>query len=75
MPRMRTVPEAFNELKERDPDTAITFNAFDRLVKTGQIPCVRIGIKRVVNMDIVERFFNSEFTNICSHTKTNFPSG
>ena len=49
--RLRTVPEAFRELKKEDPSTAFTMTALRRLVKTGKIPVVLIGNKRLVDLD------------------------
>lgn len=58
MPRMRTVPEAHKELLEKDPNTSFTLSALKRLVRTGKIPCICIGKKRLVNMDILENYLN-----------------
>ena len=54
VPRMRTVPEAFRELKAADPDTAYTLRALRADVKNGRIPCVPVGdggTKRLINLD------------------------
>lgn len=49
--RLRTIPEAYLELKQEDPNTAFTMTALRRLVKTGAIPVVIIGNKRLVDLD------------------------
>lgn len=49
--RLRTIPEAYRELKKEDPDTAFTQHALQRLAKTGVIPVVLIGNKRLVDLD------------------------
>ena len=51
VPRMRTVPEAFRELKRADPNTAYTLRAFRAAVNRGEIPVVCVGSKRLVNLD------------------------
>ena len=51
IPRMRTVPEAFRELKEADPNTAYTLRAFRAAVNRGEIPVVLVGNKRLVKLD------------------------
>ncbi len=51
IPRMRTVPEAFRELKAADPNTAYTLRAFRAAVNRGEIPVVLVGNKRLVNLD------------------------
>ena len=51
VPKMRTVPEAFRELKAADPNTAYTLRAFRAAVNRGEIPVVLVGNKRLVNLD------------------------
>jgi hypothetical protein len=51
VPKMRTVPEAFKELKAADPNTALTMRAFRAAVNRGEIPVVLIGNKRLINLD------------------------
>ncbi len=57
MLRMRTIAEAAAELRETDPHTAVTPYAIRQLVLNGQIPHVRIGKKRLINMDELEKYF------------------
>jgi len=45
MPRLRTLTETYNYIKEQDNETAITPNALRRMVVSGQIPCVKAGKK------------------------------
>lgn len=49
--RLRTIPEAFNELRKEDPGTSFTMSGLRRLVRTGAIPVVIIGNKRLVDLD------------------------
>lgn len=51
VPRMRTVPEAFRELKAADPNTGYTLRAFRAAVNRGEIPVVLVGNKRLINLD------------------------
>ena len=55
MPRMRTIQEAAKELKESDPNTAITPYAIRQMVLNGDIPHIKAGKKRLINMDILEQ--------------------
>lgn len=57
MRQMRLIKEAYAEIKEADPDTAITPTGFRRLVLDGRIPSIMIGNKRLVSMEEVESFF------------------
>ena len=58
MPRMRTIQEAAKELRESDPNTALTPYAIRQMVLKGEIPCVCAGKKRLINMDILEAYLN-----------------
>lgn len=63
VPRMRTIPEAYNELKRIDPDTAITLTALRRMVKKGELPVVLAGTKRLINLDtLLDKLYNPEST-------------
>lgn len=55
---MRTIAEAAQELKKSDPNTAITPYAIRKMVLSGEIPHIKAGKKRLVNMDILENYLN-----------------
>lgn len=59
VPRMRTVPEAFQELKAADPNTAYTLRAFRAAVNRGEIPVVCVGNKRLINLDMFFEMLNA----------------
>ena len=59
IPRMRTIPEAFRELKAADPNTAYTLRAFRAAVSRGEIPVVCVGNKRLINLDLFFSMLNS----------------
>ncbi len=56
MPKMRTIQEAYNELKKIDPETAVTPHAIRKLVLSGEIPHIKAGKKYLVNMQILENY-------------------
>lgn len=58
VPRMRTIPEAFNELKKADPETAYTLRALRAAVNRGELPVVRVGNKRLINFDRLIEMLN-----------------
>lgn len=60
MRRMRSILEAYQEIVENDPCTAITLTSFRRLIREGKIPCIYIGKKRLVSMEDVFEFFDSK---------------
>ena len=56
---MRTIPETFNELKKADPETAYTLRALRAAVNRGELPVVRVGNKRLVNLDKLFEMLNT----------------
>ena len=52
-PRMRTIPKAYEEVKHSDPDTALTLRALRRMVNNGELPCVMVGTKRLIDLDLL----------------------
>lgn len=59
MRRMRTLPQAAEYLRQIDPESALTFSALRRLVLGGEIPCVRVGTKRLVALEDIENFLET----------------
>lgn len=51
--RMRTIPKAFEAVKQADPDTDLTLRALRRMVSNGEIPVVRISNKVLINLDLL----------------------
>ncbi len=51
--RMRTIPKAYEAIKELDPDTDFSMRMFRTLVKSGEIPTIRISNKVLVNLDLL----------------------
>jgi len=61
MARMRIIPEAIRHIKSTDPDTAITPHALRMLILSDKFPHVPIGNKRLVDVDLLERFLSGEY--------------
>lgn len=53
LPRMRTIPKAFEEIKKLDKDTCFTLRALRRMVNNGEIPVVQINSKKLINLDLL----------------------
>ena len=53
LPRMRTIPKAYEELKRIDPDTCISMRALRKLVSSGEVPTVKIANKVLINLDLL----------------------
>ena len=52
-PRMRTVPQAYEEIKRIDPDSAISLRALRRMVANNEVPSVQVASKKLVNLDLL----------------------
>ncbi len=57
MPRMRLIKDAFEQLKQDDPNTAITLYALRTIVKSGTVPTIRLGRKILINYDSLLEYF------------------
>lgn len=59
VPRMRTLPEAYAEIKKADPSTAYTLRALRSAVNKGEIPVTKVGNKRLINLDKLYEILNT----------------
>lgn len=53
-PRMRTAEKVLEEIKREDPDTEVTLHYIRRLIKSGAVPVVSCGRKKLVNVDAIQ---------------------
>lgn len=56
--KIRTMETAYKEIKEMDPNTAITKWAIRKAVTEGCVPSRRVGNKYVFNMDTLLGYFD-----------------
>ena len=56
--KLRTIPQAFKEIRAKDPDTAMTVSLLRRLVSSGKIPSVPNGKHPLVNISVVEKYMS-----------------
>ncbi len=59
VPRMRTIKECMEELKQIDPNTAIREYFVRDLVNSNAIPTVRAGRKILINFDGLLQYLNN----------------
>ena len=52
----RTIKEAAAHFKSVDPQTALTEYAIRTLLRTGKVPCVRMGKKYLVTIEALEAY-------------------
>lgn len=57
---MRTIDEAAAFLRQADPNTAVTKTALRRLIRSGEIPSVRVGAKYLVDLGVLDEFFGGQ---------------
>lgn len=60
MPKMRTIQEAYNELKKSDPETAVTPHAIRQMILSGVLPHIKAGKKYLINIDILNDFLSGQ---------------
>ena len=53
IPRMRSIPQAYEELKRDDPNTCISKRLLRKMVSNGDIPTVKIEHKTLLNFDLL----------------------
>jgi hypothetical protein len=51
MSRLRTLTDTYKYIKGMDSETAVTPYALRRMVLSGCIPCVKVGKKRLIDID------------------------
>ncbi len=59
MSRYRAMSKVMPHILERDPETGLTPWAVRQLVLTGVIPSVRVGRKRLVDLDTLDQYLVS----------------
>ena len=50
---MRTIREAYGWLKNQDPETCLSYNAFRKIVLKGNIPALKVGNRYLLNVDAI----------------------
>lgn len=56
MVRTRTIREAAAYFQELDPQTCLTETAIRTLLRTGDVPCARVGRKYLVTIEALEAY-------------------
>ena len=62
--RMRTLDEAYNELKQLDGNTAVSKYFIRQLALSGKIPTVMCGRKRLINLDGLIAYLNNSIAAV-----------
>ena len=56
----RTIPQAAAWFRERDPDTCLTETAIRTLLRTGKVPCAKVGKKYLVSIEALEDYLSGK---------------
>lgn len=62
LPRMRDAAGVIKELRAQDPDTRISLHFIRGLIKSGEIPVVQAGSRKLVNADLVFDYLANQGT-------------
>ena len=55
----RTIKEAAAHFRAADPQTCLTETAIRTLLRTGAVPCIRVGKKYLVTLEAIENYISS----------------
>ena len=54
LPRMRTIPQAYAELKAIDPNTGVSMRGLRKIIGSGIIPTFEVSPKKIlINFDML----------------------
>lgn len=59
MPRIRTINQAYEEIQQSDPNTAITAFRIRQLILNGAVPSFKAGKRYMVDMDNLESYLSN----------------
>ena len=66
----RTIREAAVWFKSQDPQTCLTETAIRTLLRSGRVPCVRVGKKYLVTIEALEAYLSGVDTTPVPSEKT-----
>ena len=75
IPRMRTVKEAAAELKELDPNTALSEWRIRELALSGILPRVQAGKKLLINLDTLIEYLENPAAEKFNHIQSSAAHG
>lgn len=69
--RMRTIAQAYEDLKEIDPHSSITRNYIRDLVIGGYIPFLQIKSKRLIDLDDLMEYIQKNMCDMAERQQRN----
>lgn len=64
LPRMRTIKQAVQSIKESDPGSCFSEWWLRQLVKSGKLKCHRAGNRYLIDMDFLDEFLKNPPINL-----------
>jgi len=56
--RLRNILTAVEEIKKKDPETAITYYMLNRMVLRGEVPSKKYGGRHLVDLDTLDKYLS-----------------
>jgi len=56
--KMRTLDMAYKDIKTADPNTSLSKYSLRQILMSGEVPTVRVGRLRLVNMDTLQVYLS-----------------
>lgn len=51
---IRTIDKAYDEIKARDPETALSRELVRQMIKTEMVPSLKVGNRKLVDVDVLQ---------------------
>lgn len=67
--KMRTIEQAYNDLKAIDPGTAITKNCIRDLVLGGYLPFLQVKSKRLIDLDDLMEYIGANMKDMAERQR------
>lgn len=61
IPRLRRINDVLDEMKKRDPKTALKWRTIQSMIKQGEITSIKFGDAWLINIDELYNYFTKEY--------------
>lgn len=61
IPRLRRINDVLDEMKKRDPKTALKWRTIQSMIKQGDITSIKFGDAWLINIDELYNYFTKEY--------------
>lgn len=53
---IRTIDKAYDEIKARDPETALSRELVRQMIKHDMVPSLKVGNRKLVDVDVLQEY-------------------